>query len=143
MGVKSAVVVKDVGSLVKLLDSRNKALLSLEQAWTKWLGNPVWPDFIKGYSQKMNLNTSFLMVVYKLVVKLAFSKKTHSLRKQHTVSERQDLSSNNSGLQQWDLGLEDDNILSQVITDRKRPPYQPSWFSLKQVDLIDHCTTEF
>ncbi|KAI8446714.1 hypothetical protein BY996DRAFT_6434022 [Phakopsora pachyrhizi] len=77
MGVESAVVVKDVGSLVKLLDSRTKALLSLERAWTKW------------------------------------------------------------------LGLEDDDISSQVITDRKRPTYRPSWLSLKQVDLIDHLTAEF
>ncbi|KAM0746908.1 DUF221-domain-containing protein [Meredithblackwellia eburnea MCA 4105] len=41
LGVESVTVVRAVGGMKELLERRTKALVVLEKAWAKWVGNPV------------------------------------------------------------------------------------------------------
>lgn len=47
--VESVSVVRDVGELGALLQKRTNALFALENAWRKWLGNPVKSDAVRDY----------------------------------------------------------------------------------------------
>lgn len=52
LGVESVSVVRAVGGMKELLEKRTAALRTLEEAWCKWLGNPVpveGPNAVFGY----------------------------------------------------------------------------------------------
>ncbi|KAA1085271.1 hypothetical protein PGT21_001349 [Puccinia graminis f. sp. tritici] len=134
--VESVNVVRDVSGLVPLLSRRTKALINLEEAWAKWLGNPVRGEAALNYHPEEEL----ARIVY------------HPRDDQTPNSDLTSSSNLNTSLRSPANPHDPTPFpvqptlphpsLKQVST-LPRPTFRPYWFSRKKVDLIDHLTAEF
>lgn len=131
--VESVNVVRDVSGLIPLLRRRTDALIRLEQAWTKWLGNPVRGEAAKDYHPEEEFNR----IVYH--PKNPQPTDSISISFNQVEPSSQDQSDENSSAHQTSTSHPS---LKQTST-LPRPTFRPNWFSRKRVDLIDHLTTEF
>ncbi|KAA1124177.1 hypothetical protein PGTUg99_031676 [Puccinia graminis f. sp. tritici] len=134
--VESVNVVRDVSGLVPLLSRRTKALINLEEAWAKWLGNPVRGEAALNYHPEEEL----ARIVY------------HP-RDDQTPNTDLTSSSNHNTSPRSPENPQDPTpfpvqptlphpSLKQLST-LPRPTFRPYWFSRKKVRLIDHLTAEF
>ncbi|KAA1112396.1 hypothetical protein PGTUg99_018016 [Puccinia graminis f. sp. tritici] len=134
--VESVNVVRDVSGLVPLLSRRTKALINLEEAWAKWLGNPVRGEAALNYHPEEEL----ARIVY------------HP-RDDQTPNTDLTSSSNHNTSPRSPANPQDPTpfpvqptlphpSLKQLST-LPRPTFRPYWFSRKKVRLIDHLTAEF
>ncbi|PLW08716.1 hypothetical protein PCANC_22713 [Puccinia coronata f. sp. avenae] len=133
--VESVNVVRDVSGLVPLLRRRTNALINLEEAWAKWLGNPVRGEAALNYHPEEELSR----IIY------------HSQDDQPLHNKNLNPSNHNNHPSDTSPATPFPTLhqpslphpaLKQVST-LPRPTFRPNWFSRKKVDLIDYLTAEF
>ncbi|GAA5944356.1 uncharacterized protein JCM15063_006571 [Sporobolomyces koalae] len=163
LAVESVVVTRAIGSMREFLERRTRALRTLEEAWSKYLGNPVpaeGKDAVFGYDRDVEVERI-----------LSESDKT-------TADEEQAVDSSTSGPQEGqliDVGDEEgtareshtaqqsdngplsaendvESILSarafaasappNIISNKRRPTLRPHWFA-KKVDALDYYAEQF
>lgn len=119
--VESVSVCRDVGKLKKLLDARTNALLSLEAAWTKYVGNPA------------KQTTGYTPDVY------SGARLTASPQQVGTLIPDLDEPESNGTAVSNDAEASE---TSQAVSTNPRPRFRPRWFGAS-VDAIDYWEKRF
>ncbi|KAI9625359.1 hypothetical protein H4Q26_016383 [Puccinia striiformis f. sp. tritici PST-130] len=133
--VESVNVLRDVSGLVPLLSRRTKALINLEEAWAKWLGNPVRGEAALNYHPEEEL------------ARILYHPRDHQTTDNNLTPPNHNASTKSVPNSQGSISFPTQPSLPhpslKQVSSLPRPTFRPSWFSRKRVDLIDHLTTEF
>ncbi|WAQ90618.1 hypothetical protein PtA15_13A16 [Puccinia triticina] len=133
--VESVNVVRDVSGLVPLLRRRTNALINLEEAWAKWLGNPVRGEAALNYHPEEEL----ARIIYHPRDDQPLNSYLSS--SDHNASVRSPANPPDSTPFPTQPSLLHPSL--KQLSAVPRPTFRPHWFSRKKVDLIDHLTAEF
>ncbi|KNZ43993.1 uncharacterized protein VP01_962g3 [Puccinia sorghi] len=135
--VESVNVVRDVSGLVPLLRRRTIALINLEEAWARWLGNPVRGEAALNYHPEEELSRI-----------IHHSREEHPLNRDltqsnHHISLRSPANYQDSSSPFPSHPSSPPHPSLKHVSTIPRPTFRSNWFSRKKVDLIDHLTAEF
>lgn len=153
LAVESVVVTRATGSMRELLERRTRALVTLEQAWAKYLGNPVPVEGQKavfGYDREAEVDAIL-----------------HGEEANSTPEEGEevdggparggrngrliDVDDEEDAADQGEARDADDDLEARLLSPsrptivnpaRKRPKLRPHWFG-KKVDALDHYAEQF
>jgi len=151
LAVESVVVTRAIGSMREFLERRTRALRTLEEAWAKYLGNPVpveGKSAVFGYDRDVEVD------------RILTGPEATSGDEEEVLGNRV-----NGGAQEGrlvDIGDEEDqdaaaendveSILSarafaasapaKIISTKPRPTIRPHWFASK-VDALDYYADQF
>jgi hypothetical protein len=151
LGVESVTVTRAVGSMTELLDKRTKALRKLEEAWCKYLGNPViveGPLAVKGYQPTVEVER-ILEPGYSPppsptardtpLATDGLGGRTGRLIDVDEPRSSQDLDDDDADLE---ARLLTPSRPSVVNPRKKRPMLRPGWLR-KKVDALDYYAEQF
>ncbi|GJN93152.1 hypothetical protein Rhopal_006199-T1 [Rhodotorula paludigena] len=157
LAVESVVVTRATGSMRELLERRTKALHTLENAWSKYLGNPVPVDGKKavfGYDREAEVDA--------ILHGAAEANSNGAAGEERGTQEGQAMSSSgiararsprliDVGDDEEEARDEDDDLEARLLSparptivnsNRKRPMIRPHWFT-KKVDALDYHAEQF
>ncbi|GAA5932719.1 hypothetical protein JCM10213_006311 [Rhodosporidiobolus nylandii] len=154
LAVESVVVTRAIGSMRELLERRTSTLRTLENAWSKFLGNPVPVDGKKpvfGYDADYEVDR-ILHGPEANSEGAGESGASHSRESSARSGRLIDVDDNEveNGAGEAE-GDEDDDLEARLLaparptivnTARKRPTLRPHWFS-KKVDALDYYAEQF
>ncbi|GAA6046727.1 hypothetical protein JCM3770_003137 [Rhodotorula araucariae] len=147
LAVESVVVTRATGSMRELLERRTRALVTLEQAWAKYLGNPVPSDGSKavfGYDRDREADA----IIHGPA---ELSADTSVTEEQRGVGRSGRLVDVDDGEDEEGDREQGDELEAQLVSSarptivnpaRKRPTLRPHWFG-KKVDALDHYAEVF
>lgn len=150
LGVESVTVTRAVGGMPELLKKRTKALQNLEEAWCKYVGNPVPIEgsaAVKGYDPSVEVER---------IVEPGGSPPPSPTRYDASETVNGDgrvgrLVDVDDERDSRDLDEEEADIEARLLTpsrptvqhpNKKRPMLRPGWFS-KKVDALDYYAEQF
>lgn len=152
LGVESVTVTRAVGSMTELLDKRTKALRKLEEAWSKYLGNPVTVDgplSVSGYQPSVE--------VERILEPGNSPPPSPTEREAPSSSESINgrtgrlIDVDDGGRDNQDLDDDDADLEARLLTPsrpsvvnprRRRPMLRPGWLR-KKVDALDYYAEQF
>lgn len=155
LGVESVSVVRAVGGMKELLERRTKALRTLEEAWCKWLGNPVpveGPNAVFGYEAAKEVERILDPAGSESSTPLSANGGEEAEDEVATPRESRLVDfEGRVSLEQQEMDDEADleaRLLSPstrsviIHPTRKRPTLRPRWFARK-VDALDFYAEQF
>lgn len=147
LGVESVTVTRAVGGMKELLEKRTKALRTLEEAWCKYLGNPVPVEGKKavfGYDASIEVER----IVQPGASPAGTPTRDRSPERRGGEGRLVDVSEDGG----HDEDLDDEaDLEARLLTPsrptiinsaRQRPKLRPGWFR-KKVDALDYYAEQF
>ncbi|GAA5899660.1 hypothetical protein JCM8208_000621 [Rhodotorula glutinis] len=148
LAVESVVVTRATGSMRELLERRTRALVTLEQAWAKYLGNPVPSEGQKavfGYDREREVDD--IVHGAEASSSPANGDGAGAAGGEGRLVDLEDDEEEADGARRD----ADDDLEARLLSPsrptivnpaRKRPTLRPHWFA-KKVDALDHYAEQF
>ncbi|GAA5824868.1 hypothetical protein JCM11251_005374 [Rhodosporidiobolus azoricus] len=152
LAVESVVVTRAIGSMRELLERRTKALRTLENAWSKYLGNPVpveGKNAVFGYERDYEVDR--ILNGPEAFAESGEQSGDRSDEGQDNGSGRSGRLIDIDGDEEGEQQDEDDDLEARLLapahptivnSSKKRPKIRPTLFSRK-VDALDHYAEQF
>ena len=149
LAVESVVVTRATGSMRELLERRTRALVTLEQAWAKYLGNPVPSEgkkAVSGYEREREVD-DIVHGAEASSIPVNGNGMGAAAREGRLVDLEDDDDDEADGARRD----ADDDLEARLLSPsrptifnpaRKRPTLRPHWFA-KKVDALDHYAEQF
>ncbi|GAA5962187.1 hypothetical protein JCM8115_006622 [Rhodotorula mucilaginosa] len=156
LAVESVVVTRAIGSMRELLERRTRALTTLEEAWSKYLGNPVPVEGKKavfGYERDLEVEAILHGPVDAGPSAAGSNGGATSSTEPATARlvDVDDEDHDHVGGDSTEMRDPDDDLEARLLSparpsivnpSRKRPRIRPHWFT-KKVDALDYYTEQF
>ncbi|TKA52309.1 hypothetical protein B0A53_04777 [Rhodotorula sp. CCFEE 5036] len=156
LAVESVVVTRAIGSMRELLERRTRALTTLEEAWSKYLGNPVPVEGKKavfGYERDLEVEAILHGPVDAGPSAAGTNGGATSSTEPATARlvDVDDEDHDHVGGDSTEMRDPDDDLEARLLSparpsivnpSRKRPRIRPHWFT-KKVDALDYYTEQF
>lgn len=156
LAVESVVVTRAIGSMRELLERRTRALTTLEEAWSKYLGNPVPVEGKKavfGYERDLEVEAILHGPVEPGPSAAGANGGAISSAEPATARlvDVDDEDNDHVGGDSTEMRDPDDDLEARLLSparpsivnpSRKRPRIRPHWFT-KKVDALDYYAEQF
>jgi hypothetical protein len=157
LAVESVVVTRAIGSMKEFLERRTRALRTLEEAWTKYLGNPVPTEgksAVFGYDRDVEVERILSEADTTKAADEERGLGNGEVAQEGRLIDLEDGGGGGGGPQDEVPSAENDveSLLSarafaasappKIISNKKRPTLRPHWFA-KKVDALDYYAEQF